>query len=107
MKHKVSFLQSATTVFALAAGLLMGTAAAPAWASGNDGGGSAETGDAAAYNSGKGVYHSKFACTACPMAGKTLDANSARELLSNKRGVSLSAEESAALDVYLKRRFKL
>jgi hypothetical protein len=107
MKHKVSFLQSASTAFALTAGLLIGTVAVPAWASGNDGAGSAETGDAAAYNTGKGVYNSKLACSGCPMAGKTLDATSARELLNNKRGVSLSAEESAALDVYLKRRFKL
>jgi hypothetical protein len=41
------------------------------------------------------------------MAGMSLDASKAKELLNNKRGVSLSADESAALDVYLKRRFKL
>jgi hypothetical protein len=82
-------------------------AAAVALASGSDGGGSAETGDAAAYNNGKSVFASKFACASCPMAGMSLDASKAKELLNNKRGVSLSADESAALDVYLKRRFKL
>ncbi len=76
-------------------------------ASGSDGGGSAETGDAAAYNTGKGVYAAKLNCSGCPMSGKSLDAGMARDLLSNKKGVTLSAEESQALEVYLKRRFKL
>jgi Fe-S cluster biogenesis protein NfuA len=76
-------------------------------ASGSDGGGSAETGDAAAYNTGKAVYAAKLNCSGCPMSGKSLDAGMARDLLSNKKGVTLSAEESQALDVYLKRRFKL
>ena len=82
-------------------------AASLAQASGSDGGGAAETGDAAAYNTGKGIYAAKLACGACPMAGKSLDAGMARELLANKKGVTLSAEESRALEVYLKRRFKL
>jgi hypothetical protein len=81
--------------------------AAAALASGSDGGGHAETGDAAAYNTGKSVFATKLACSSCPMAGKSLDAATARELLANKRGVTLSEQESAALDVYLKRRFKL
>ena len=76
-------------------------------ASGSDGGGMAQTGDAAAYNNGKAVFAAKFACSGCPMAGKSLDAAAARDLLANKRGVTLSAEEAGALDVYLKRRFKL
>jgi hypothetical protein len=79
----------------------------PALASGSEGSIGAQAGDTAAYNVGKGVYAAKFACSACPMAGKSLDAAAARELLGNKRGVSLSSDESAALDVYLKRRFKL
>ncbi|WP_428423074.1 hypothetical protein [Methylibium sp.] len=78
-----------------------------ALASGSDSGGAAETGDAAAYNTGKGVYSAKLACSGCPMAGKSLDSGMARELLSNRKGVTLSAEESQALEVYLKRRFKL
>ena len=90
---------AAAASVALAAGLAL--------ASGSDGGGSAETGDAAAYNAGKGVYAAKLACTGCPMAGKSLDAPMARELLANNRGATLTAEESAALEVYLKRRFKL
>jgi hypothetical protein len=76
-------------------------------ASGSDAGGSAETGDAAAYNTGKGIYASKLACSGCPMAGKSLDAGMARELLVNTQGVTLTADESQALAVYLKRRFKL
>jgi hypothetical protein len=110
MKQRTSFQRLAGAIgvaAVLTVGLLAGPAVTPARASGSDGAGSAETGDAAAYNTGKGVFHSKLACSGCPMAGKSLDATTARELLSNKRGVSLSAEESAALDVYLKRRFKL
>ena len=86
---------------------LLALAAGWAQASGTDGGGAAETGDTAAYNTGKGVYAAKLACSGCPMAGKSLDAGMARELLASKKGVTLSAEESRALEVYLKRRFKL
>jgi hypothetical protein len=85
----------------------MALAASVALASGSDGGGRAETGDAAAYNTGKSVYATKFACSGCPMAGKSLNTDAARALLANKGGVTLTSEESAALDVYLKRRFKL
>ena len=98
-----TFVRTARTAaavsFALAAGLAL--------ASGSDGGGSAETGDAAAYNAGKGVYATKLACPGCPMAGKSLDTAMARDLLTTKRGAALTSEESAALEVYLKRRFKL
>ncbi len=90
-----------------ASAALLALATGVALASGTDGAGSAETGDAAAYNTGKGVYAAKLACSACPMAGKSLDAGMARDLLSNKKGATLSAEESRALEVYLKRRFKL
>ena len=88
-------------------GAAMSLAAAMTMASGSDAGGSAETGDTAAYNTGKGVFAAKFACAACPMAGMSLDGSKAKELIGNKRGVTLSNEESAALEVYLKRRFKL
>ena len=90
---------TAAASFALAAGLAL--------ASGSDGGGSAETGDAAAYNAGKGVYATKLACAGCLMAHKSLDATTARELLAGKSGAALTPEESAVLEVYLKRRFKL
>lgn len=89
------------------AALALALASSLVLASGSDGGGSAETGDAAAYNAGKSVYFSRLACAGCPMAGKSLDAQTARALLADKRGVTLSAEESAALGVYLKRRFRL
>lgn len=94
------FIKTAVaTTLSLAAGL--------ATASGSDGGGGAETGDAAAYNMGKGVYAAKLACSSCPMAGKPLDAAAARELLAKPSPVSLSAAEAQALQVYLTRRFKL
>jgi hypothetical protein len=82
-------------------------ASALAVASGSEASGSAQTGDTAAYNTGKAVYATKLACAGCPMAGKSLDATAARELLTNKRGVTLTPQETAALEVYLKRRFKL
>ena len=80
---------------------------APAFASGSDGGGSAETGAAQAYNMGKGVYAQKLACKACPLAGKSLDAAMASGLLKSTESFSLSTEEQAALATYLKLRFKL
>ena len=90
-------------VLALAAAAACSLAAA----SGNDASGSAETGDAALYNQGKAVYAGRFACGSCALAGKSLDSAGARALLGDKRGVTLSAAEAQALDVYLKRRFKL
>lgn len=99
MKRKSSKLIALAALLALTSGMAL--------ASGSDGGGSAETGDAAAYNTGKAVYATKLNCSGCPMSGKSLDVGTARDLLSNKKGVTLSAEESQALDVYLKRRFKL
>ncbi len=80
---------------------------AHAMASGSDGGGSAETSDAAAYNMGKTVYATKVGCSSCPLAGKSLTPESARQLLADKPQANLSADEAKALTVYLKRRFKL
>jgi hypothetical protein len=85
----------------------MALAANIALASGSEGGSHAETGDAAAYNTGKSVYATKLACSGCPLAGKPLNTETARALLANKGNVTLTPQESAALDVYLKRRFKL
>lgn len=99
MLHKTFVRTAVAMSLAFAAGLAL--------ASGSDGGGAAETGDMAAYNTGKSVFATKLACSGCPMAGKSLDADAARALLANKGSVSLTPQESAALDVYLKRRFKL
>ena len=95
------------TIACGAAALTLALSATLVLASGSDGGGGAETGDAAAYNMGKSVYASKLACTNCPMAGKSLDAAMARQLVETKPAVTLSDDESKALAVYLKRRFKL
>lgn len=86
---------------------LLLAASVGAMASGSDGAGSAETGDAQAYNVGKMVYSQKVACSGCAMAGKTLDAAMARQLLSGKSIAGLTEEESRALAVYLTRRFRL
>ena len=99
MNQKSFRLMALSSLLALTGGVAL--------ASGSEGAGTAETGDAAAYNTGKGVYAAKLNCSGCPMSGKSLDAGMARDLLSNKKGVTLSAAESQALEVYLKRRFKL
>ena len=96
-----------TTLIRAAVAASLSLAAGLALASGSDGGGQAEMGDAAAYNTGKSVFAMKLACSGCPMAGKSLDAAAARALVANKGNVTLTPQESAALDVYLKRRFKL
>ena len=82
-------------------------AAGSSFASGSDAGGGAETGDAQAYNIGKGVYAQKLACKSCPLAGKSLDSAMARDLAAGKGAARLNAEEQQALAVYLSRRFKL
>lgn len=76
-------------------------------ASGSDAGGGIDTDDAQAYNIGKGVYAQKLACKGCPMAGKSLDAAMARELMSSTDMPALSAQEKQALAVYLARRFRM
>jgi hypothetical protein len=103
----VKLALSFQTLARTAIGGALAAAAGMALASGSEGGVGAQAGDTAAYNAGKGVYAAKFACSGCPMAGKPLDAAAARELLGDTRGVTLSNEEASALNVYLKRRFKL
>lgn len=88
------------------ASLSLALAAQAAAASGSDGGGSAEMGDTAAYNMGKSIYAMKLACANCPLAGKTLDGAMAKQVM-EKPPVTLTANESKALSVYLKRRYKM
>jgi hypothetical protein len=97
---KFTFLRTLTAVVFTCVSLT-------AMASGSDGGGGAETGDAQAYNSGKLVYAQKLACNSCAMAGKTLDAATAKHLLTDKPVAGLTDDEARALSVYLTRRFKL
>jgi hypothetical protein len=103
----MSFRVSKHLFIRLSAAALVTLASGVATASGTDGASSSETGDAAAYNMGKSVYAAKLACSKCPMAGKSLDAALAKQLLASKPGVAMSAEEERALNAYLKRRFKL
>ena len=82
-------------------------ASGPSRASGSEASGSTETDDAQAYHMGKGVYAQKLACKGCLMAGKSLDAAMAKDLLSNKNLPALSTDEKQALMVYLSRRFRM
>lgn len=102
MIHKLIEPTAAAALLAMSA--LFG---ASALASGSDAGGGAETGDAQAYNVGKGVYSQKLACKSCPLAGKSLDATMASGLLKGNETYSLSTAEQQALATYLKLRFKL
>ena len=76
-------------------------------ASGSEGGVSAVTGDTQTYNTGKSVYFQKLACNGCVMAGKSLDASAAKNILNGQPVSGLSEDESRALAFYLNRRFKL
>jgi hypothetical protein len=101
MTHKC-FVPAAAALLMVAA--LLSTSA---MASGSDAGGGAETGNAQAYNTGKGIYAQKLACKSCPLAGRKLDAALASQLLTNKETYSLSTNEQQALATYLKLRFRL
>jgi hypothetical protein len=96
---------SSSKSIAFAVALLLGSTGA--LASGSEGIGGGQTSDTALYNAGKGVYADKFACSACPLASKSLNASLAKEILSGTPKVQLSADEQAAISVYLKRRFKI
>jgi hypothetical protein len=78
-----------------------------AFASGSEGFSTGPNDAARLYNTGKLVYSEKFACSSCPLAAKPLNADIAREVLSGKTKVTLSGDEQAAVEAYLKRRFKL
>lgn len=99
MKHNIihrTALAVALTVFA-----------SSAMASGSEGGAAAQTGDMQLYNAGKAVYAQKLACDTCPLAGKSLDATLASDLIAGKGVPTLSEGDSKALMTYLKRRFKM
>ncbi len=76
-------------------------------ASGSESIGGGQTSDTALYNAGKGVYADKYSCSSCPLASKSLNASLAKEVLNGTPKVQLSAEEQAAVSMYLKRRFKI
>jgi hypothetical protein len=76
-------------------------------ASGSEGIAASPNNSSRLYNAGKGVYADKFSCASCPLAGKSLDASLAKEVLSGKPKVELSADETEALSAYLKRRFNV
>jgi hypothetical protein len=86
---------------------LLAMASGVAFASGSEGFSTGPNNAARLYNTGKLVYADKFSCSGCPMAAKTLNAEVAREVLAGKTKVTLSGDEQAAVEAYLKRRFKL
>lgn len=95
-------------MLAIAASALLSASIGAVLASGSDNiGSSAQNGEARLYNQGKGVVARQITCDSCPMAGKALDKSSAMELINGKIAPNLSREDKAAVDVYLKRRFKL
>lgn len=100
---------STRTVFAVSAfAALTGSGMiGTALASGSEGFSQAPTGDTQRYNAGKGVYADKLSCSGCPLTGKRLTAELAREVLGGKPQIALSSEEQSALTVYLKRRFRI
>ena len=91
----------------LAFGTLAIAASGAALASGSEGFAQGQSNDTRLYNVGKGVYADKFACSGCPLAGKSLNADVAKGVLGGAPKVALSGEEQDAVAVYLKRRFKI
>lgn len=77
------------------------------FASGSEGFTAGPNNEARLYNVGKGVYADKFSCRGCPLAGKSLDASLAKQVLQGNPKVTLSTVEQDAVMVYLKRRFKI
>ena len=97
----------ATRKSAAIAGALAVAFSGAIYASGSEGFTQGPNNEARLYNVGKGVYADKFACTGCPLAGKSLDANLAKQVLQGNPKVTLSTAEQDAVMVYLKRRFKI
>ncbi len=89
------------------AALTLAIASGVAFASGSEGFSAGPNNAARLYNTGKLVYADKFSCGTCPLASKPLNAELAREVLSGKSKMALSNDEQAALESYLKRRFKI
>lgn len=99
MKHSL--------LLASAFALLLGSAPATVLASGSDASGGARTGVAVAYQQGKRVYATHYACGSCPLSEQRLTKDLARQILSGNPRVDLDENEAKALNVFLKRRFKL
>ena len=93
--------------YALAIGALAVAMSGTVFASGSESFSQGQNNDTRLYNAGKGVYADKFACSSCPLAGKTLSASVAKEVLGGTPKVTLSSDEQDAVAVYLKRRFKI
>ena len=93
--------------YASVLGAVIIAASGAAIASGSEGFAQGQNNDTRLYNAGKGVYADKFACSGCPLAGKSLNADVAKAVLGGAPKVTLSGEEQDAVAVYLKRRFKI
>jgi hypothetical protein len=93
--------------YALVIGTLATAMGSAVFASGSESFSQAQNSDVGLYNAGKGIYTDKFACASCPLAGKSLNADVAKEVLGGNPKVTLSGDEQSAITVYLKRRFKI
>ena len=99
MKHSLLL----ASVFAFC----MGSVPLSALASGSDAVGGARTGDAVAYQQGKRVYATRFACKNCPLYDQRLNRELAEKIIAGDPPVQLEEADANALKVFLKRRFKL
>jgi hypothetical protein len=91
----------------LIAGAVCALISSTVLASGSETISAAPSSSAQLYNTGKAVFADKYACSNCPLAGKTLNAELAKEVLKGSPKVTLTNDESEALAAYLKRRFKI
>jgi hypothetical protein len=101
------FSMKSALMFGAAVGVFTTLVSTSANASGSESMSSGPSNDTRLYNAGKGVYADKFSCNGCPLAGKSLNAELAKEVLAGKPKVELSSDEADALAAYLKRRFRV
>ncbi len=103
----MTFATRTTLIASATAAVFAAVVSVNSFASGSESISSGPSNDARLYNAGKGVYADKFSCVSCPLAGKSLNAELAKEVLNGKPKVELSSDEAEALAAYLKRRFRV
>jgi hypothetical protein len=101
------FSMKSALIFSATIGAMTCLVSTSVHASGSESISSGPSNDTRLYNAGKGVYADKFSCNGCPLAGKPLNAELAKEVLAGKPKIELSSDEADALAAYLKRRFRV
>ncbi len=103
--HAIYRTRAAASVLA---GLVLSWSGAQASGSINLGGGGAAQ---ESYHLGKAIFFEQLACANCPLKGGAPTAEQApgvlKQLRSSELGAELSADERAAVETYLQRRYKL